>query len=182
MPAIGDLNSARRTLTDTIGIRTCTIASDDLDARAIPQPIGQRRGFTIREKVDDLVRPQIDQHGAVVTATPPCPVIDTQNLRRRDGSDRQGGGRQAEKCVWAGRHCDTCRQAGSGFAAECQAKLVLKIAQPGGPTPEQTGHVRQALRERQAQAVAVDAVEPPGRNDDHHRSTLPGQITQVPLI
>ena len=89
---------------------------------------------------------------------------------------------RAEKRVRAGRHCDACREAGSGFAAECHAELVLKIAQSNGATPEQAGHVRNALCKRQTRAVAVDTVGPPGGNDDHHRSALPGQIMQLPLI
>ena len=86
VPPIGNLDSARRTLTDAVGISACTIPGDDLDTWAIPQPRGQRRGFTIRQKVDHLVRLQVNQHGAVVTATPPRPVIDPQNPWRRDGS------------------------------------------------------------------------------------------------
>jgi hypothetical protein len=181
VPPISDLNSTRRTLADAVGVGTCTIAGDDLDARAVPQPSGQRCGFTIREKVDHLVRLQVDQHSAVVTATSPRPVVDTQNPRRCDGSDRLSG-RQSEQRVRAGGHRDAYRQAGSGFAAECQAKLVLKIAQPDGPAPEQEGYVRQTLGKRQAQTVAVYAVEPPGRDEDYHRSSLPWQIMQLPLI
>jgi hypothetical protein len=35
VPSIGDLDSARGTLTDTVSIGTHTIAGDDLDARPI---------------------------------------------------------------------------------------------------------------------------------------------------
>ena len=87
VPPVSDLDSTRCTLANTVGISSCTIAGDDLYAWAIPQPGGERCSLTISEKVDHPVRLQVDQHCAVVTATPPRPVVDTQNPWRRDGSD-----------------------------------------------------------------------------------------------
>ena len=43
VPSISDLDSAGRTLAGTVGIRTCTIAGDDLNTWAILQPGGERR-------------------------------------------------------------------------------------------------------------------------------------------
>lgn len=71
VPPVSDLDSTRCTLANTVGISPCTIAGDDLHAWAIPQPSGERCCLTISEKVNYLVRLQVDQHCAVVTATPP---------------------------------------------------------------------------------------------------------------
>ena len=181
VPPIGDLDGAGGTLADTIGISTGTIASDNLNAWAIAQPDGERRCLTIRQKVDDLVRLEVDQHGAVVAATSPCPVVDTENPRRRDGPDRQGSRRQAKQRVRARGNGDACCQASPSLAAERQAELVLKIAQPDGPTSGKTRHVCETLCERQAPAAVVDAVEPSRCEQDHDRPPLPRQILQLPL-
>lgn len=93
VPPVSDLDSTRRTLANTVSISTCTIASDDLNARAISQPSGQRCSLTISVKINHPIRLKVDQHGSVVTATPPCPVIDTQNPQRCDGFNRLSGGR-----------------------------------------------------------------------------------------
>ena len=78
MPAIRDLYGVGSALTDPIRIGTGAITRDDFDAGMSAQPGRERRRFTVRQQVDDLVLLQIDQDGAVVMATPPCPVVDTE--------------------------------------------------------------------------------------------------------
>lgn len=83
VPSIGDLDSSRCALTNAVSVSAGTIASDNLHARAITQPVGDGGGLTIGQKIDDFVRLKVHEHGAVAPTPPPGPVINAQDARRR---------------------------------------------------------------------------------------------------
>jgi hypothetical protein len=83
VPTIGDLDGARGTLTNAIGIGASTITSDDLNAGPITQPRGDGRSLAIGQEINHLVRLEVDQHRAVATTASPCPIIDAEDTRDR---------------------------------------------------------------------------------------------------
>jgi hypothetical protein len=145
VPSIGDLDGARSTMTDTVGIGARTIAGDDLDTWAITKPGGDGGGLTIRQEIDHVVRLEVYQHRAVTTTPPPCPVVDAKNTRRWRDLRRSAGRSKAQQCVRARRSRDPCGQARSSFPAERKTKVVLEISQSHGPAASKPRHVRQAL-------------------------------------
>lgn len=54
VPSVGDLDDARRTLTNAVSINAGSIARNDLDARLIAQPSGNRCGVAVWEEIDHL--------------------------------------------------------------------------------------------------------------------------------
>jgi hypothetical protein len=83
MPTIGNLDGARSTLTNAVGIGTSTIAGDDLNAGPITQPRGDGRSLAIGKEINHFARLEVDQHRAITTTASPCPVINAENTRHR---------------------------------------------------------------------------------------------------
>ena len=128
MPSVGDLNSAWSALTNTVGIGAGTIASDNLDAWAVAQPGGDTGSLAIGQKVYNLVRLKVHQHGAVLAATLPRPVIDAEHLWGRCRLARAPGRCHAQQRVRACRGRNTHGKACTGFATKGETEMVLKVA------------------------------------------------------
>ena len=173
VPAIGDLEGVRGTLTDAVGIGTGTIAGDNLDAWPLTQPGSDGGGLAVGQGIDHPVRLEVDQDRAVATPTRPGPVINPEDTRRRHDIGGSTGRCQAQQRVRARRRGDPDGQTDSGLAAEREAEVVLEISQALGSTTRAVRHVRQALGEGPTGAKAIEAVEPASSDMDHHRSPLP---------
>ena len=78
VPAIGDLNSIRRTLAHAISVGSRAVASDHLDTRVLAKPCGQCFCLLVRQEIHNLVALQIHQNGSVAVASAPSPVVDSQ--------------------------------------------------------------------------------------------------------
>jgi hypothetical protein len=83
MPTIGDLDGARSTLTNAVGIGASTIAGDDLNAGPIAQPRGDSCSLAIGQEINHFVRLEVDQHRAIATTASPRPIIDAEDTRHR---------------------------------------------------------------------------------------------------
>ena len=82
MPPVGHLDGIRCALANAVGIGSSTVAGDDLDPGTTAQPPGECRCLAIRQQIDDLVGFQVHQHGAVVVATSPRPIVNPEDPRR----------------------------------------------------------------------------------------------------
>jgi hypothetical protein len=182
VPSISDLDRTWRTLANAISIGAGAVTSDDLDAWTIPQPGSNGGGFTIGQEIDDVIAFEAHQHGAVATTTPPGPVVDTKDAWCWRSLQRMAGDGKSEQGVRACRRRDPGCQAGAGFAAERQAKIMLEISQPPGPTTGRARHICQAFRECLAGTPAIGAVKTTSGDLNGHWPTLPGKIVQPASI
>ena len=104
VPSIGDLDGVRGTLADAVGVGTGTIAGDDLDARPVTQPGGDGSSLAIGQEIDHPVCLEVDQHRAVATPTPPGPVVNPEDTRRRHDIGGSTGRYQTQQRVRARGH------------------------------------------------------------------------------
>ncbi len=81
VPSIRDLDGVRGTLANAVAVDAGAIARDNLDARMLAKPRGDRCRFTIGKQVDYFVCLKIDQSGPILPATPPSPVIDPKHTK-----------------------------------------------------------------------------------------------------
>lgn len=125
MPPISNLNRARRTLPNAVGVNAGSIASDNLDTWMIAQPSRHRCGIAVRQEINHFILFQVDEHRAVTMAAPPRPIIDPENPRRCGSSRGRVRRDQAQQRVRAGRNCKTGSQPLSGFAAERETDMVV---------------------------------------------------------
>jgi hypothetical protein len=70
VPAVGNLDSVRRSGRAATGIRRTPITTDDLHAGMIVQPRGKRLFAALWEQINGHPALQINQDGAHVPATP----------------------------------------------------------------------------------------------------------------
>src|SRR6266851_4964922 len=145
MEAVGDLNGVRCTLTTTLGIRTSTIANDNLDTGMTPQPIGENFGSALIDQVDGAMRFQVDQDRAVASFTSTQrKVIDTQHAwgghclvldgaqqpQQRIGTDWYASGTcQPRSTFTSGLQCERRQQIGGGvgpprIARQCTVEAL----------------------------------------------------------
>jgi hypothetical protein len=110
------------------------------------------------QQVDRPVALQIDNDRVVALATPPSPVLNTDDARQRCWFNRYSPD-QAQQRVAADRHGEQARQAGPRFTPCGRCQGTLDIGKPGGaPLPE--GCRRgQALGEDPARAAGLRAAE-----------------------
>lgn len=83
MPAVCNLDGVRQGLCGSTRIRPAAVASDDGDLRLGGKPCLSRCGFSIREQAGRFSPFQIADDRAVSMISPPRPVINTDNVRRR---------------------------------------------------------------------------------------------------
>ncbi len=182
VPAISDLNNARRALTNAVGINTGSITCDNLDTWVIAQPSGHRCGVAVRQEINHFIRLKVHEYRAVSMTTPPCPVVDPEDPRRCGSSRWRVRRHQAKQRVRAGRNRKTSRQPRSGFAAERETEMMVKIAQSSCLAAETPSHFGQGLGKSLAGAVAIGASEAAHGDTDRHRPSLPRQVVEHPAV
>jgi len=117
--------------------------------------------LTVRQQVDDLVLPQIDQDGAVMMATPPSPVVDPQYARRARlgfAGHGGGGGYGSQQRIGTGWQTEPDGKPCAGFTTGCEAEVAVQIerrfvrrADPRATSPSRSAKVLRAqagLRQR----------------------------------
>ena len=83
VPAVSDLNSARRALAHAVCVSASTVTCNDLDTGVLAKPRSQRFCLPVRQKVYDLIALQVDQNGPVAMTASPSPVINSKHAWRR---------------------------------------------------------------------------------------------------
>jgi hypothetical protein len=163
VPAVGDLHSVWRTLSDTVGVGPGTVARDNLDARVLTEPVGQRCCLPIGQQIHDPIALQIDQNGSIPMATTPSPVIDRNYARRhRRAHARPGRSHHSQQGIGADRHGNPLCETSSSFPAKSQTQVPLQIAKPlGSAAPCHC--IVEPLGEGLAHTSDVKASKPPRR-------------------
>jgi hypothetical protein len=80
MQPIDDLHRAGCPSAKAVGGEVAAITTGHSDRRMPPQPGREHRGRAVREQVDDAMRHEIDEDGAIQMASSPRPLVDADRL------------------------------------------------------------------------------------------------------
>ena len=86
---IGDPLRLRRPERRALGIDATPIPGDRHDFRMVPEPFGEAVSGSIRQKINNAVRVQIDQNRSILLAFAPSPIIKSQVLHGKGGCFRR---------------------------------------------------------------------------------------------
>ena len=145
------MDSVRRTAATAVGVAGATVAGDDLDARVGLQPGCEAVRLAVGQQVNDGMAFQVDEDRAVALPSLPRPVVDPEHARRRGGRRSCPTTDKAEQRRAAHGRADPFGQARAGLAAECQADVVLQVAQARRPLGMRPGGSRRSAKMRCAQ-------------------------------
>ena len=157
------------------------VAGDDLNVRALPQPVRDCRAGAVGQQVDHAPTLQVHHDRAVDPALAHRPIVHGHNPRRLWSGQRQATD-QAQHRVGTHRHGQAPRQSGSRFAAQRRTDLTLRLGQPGGPARMRGDQLRQALGKGAPSAFGVSAVEPPGSQPNMDAAPERRQVSRVPAV
>jgi hypothetical protein len=88
MKAIDDLHRVGCPLANAVRIQGTPIPTNHGDRGMLGQPGRERCDRTVRQEVDDAMRRQIDQDGAIPMASPPRPLVHAHRLEAWHGRYR----------------------------------------------------------------------------------------------
>jgi hypothetical protein len=112
------LNSLRRTLASTLGIRPRAIAADDLDGGMSSQPFANVSDSRSGSRIDGLPPFQIHQHRPILMTAAPSPIVDAENFDITSGSIRCSLADDSQNCVGARANSQLGCQATTGFPTQ----------------------------------------------------------------
>jgi hypothetical protein len=119
--AICHLNRLRCVLPSSLGIRTSTVADDDLDAGMGAQPVGEDFGGAIVEQVNGPVCFKVEQQGSIpAVLLSQRQVIDTQHPRAMLFAVVAEAMQQVKQRIWADGYACLASQASATLAAGLQ--------------------------------------------------------------
>ena len=124
---------------------------------------------------------EVDQDGPVAAALAPRPLVHPEHARHRRLGARRGLGEPQER-VGAGGHGEPRREPGSRLAAQGEGDLALDVGEALAAARGRAGDAGQPLGEGPPRAGGLGAEEPPRPEPDGHRTTLPGQVGEAPLV
>lgn len=130
VPTVRDLDRPGRALARAFGISASPIATEDLDARMILQPGGERCGGSLRQYINHLMAFLVDQDGAVGATALTGPVIHPQHAGYCRRGQRQRA-HQPQKRHPADLPAKTSTQASAGPTAEGQPNALQGRAEDG---------------------------------------------------
>ena len=177
VPAVGDLDGIRCSLSGSLRIGSGPITSDDVHPGVLIEPSRHRVSGPIRQEIDDAPTFEIADDRAVAAATTERPVIDADDAGRR--MTRQiSRPDQAQQRVATGRQGESRRQARSGLTTDRKPEVTLNIAEPYRPPRLDAHEGGQSLGEDSAGAVRGRASKPSSADLEHDGMPLPGEICQ----
>jgi hypothetical protein len=166
---------------NTVGIEFAPIATDDGDRRMLGEPDGDGGGRAVRQEVDDPMGRQIDEDGAIPMASPPRPLVHSDELQGRGMGDH-GCAHESQQGSRTRRQPQAGREPGACIPSQGDANGPQGRDQSTG-APSRHGDQRgQALREDVSGACGRAAHECAHRQPDAHRKAPPGEVCQVALI
>jgi hypothetical protein len=119
MPAIGHLHGFRRTVACAGGVRAGPVPADDLGARMITQPGGERLGLPVGQQVNRAAGVHVDQHGPVNVPAAQREIIHPQD-RHLPGPGVGQGTDQPQHAAAAGHRAQHTGQPRPGTAGQRQ--------------------------------------------------------------
>ena len=182
VPAIGDLDRARRAVPGSLGVGTGAVPADDLCAGMGLQPFPQRGRLAVRQQVDHVPRLRIGHHRAVHVPLAQREVIHPGDRRR--GGDRRVGQRHDQPQHGGGmdRHAHGSGQPGGGPPGQLQAEAGQHAQQRYAAPPVPLRHAIGLLGERGLRARGLRAAEPAHRQRDQHRPAAGRAIGHHPRV
>ncbi len=179
VPPVSDLNGGRRALSCALCVGAGAISRDDFDAWMLLKPVRQSVSLSVRQQFHDLVAFKVHQDGPVAMALAPSPVIDAKHARSRSGLGlaRDLAGRPQQR-IRADGHGQSIDKSCACFTAHRQADASMQGADAFGAASMRPGDIAQALGEGMTRAGRRRAPEPPRRDLQRHRTTLPWQVAQ----
>jgi hypothetical protein len=173
MPAVGNLDSGRRPVSNGAAENAGAITGNDLHTRVLFEPGCDCRGVAVRQQVDDLPALQVAQDGAVGQTAPLRIFVNADNARL--GRRRQlSSGNEAQQRRTADRHGETISEARACRTTQRQAKVALDVSKAFATARPGTDHLRQALGEDPAWTGGVGAAEPARLHSDSGDAALAG--------
>jgi hypothetical protein len=140
VPAVGDLDRSRCTLTGAVGVGAGAVAAHHLGAGVLPQPVGEGVGVPVAQQVHRAVGGHVDQDGAVVVAAAQREVVDAEH-------GHAGGRRVGQRA----------EQAQQGAAADRQPEPFGQPCPGGRPAP---GRPARSMRRASGLRRAYGVVRP----------------------
>lgn len=132
MPSIRDLDGCWGTLPNAVGIGSCAIAGDNLNAGMIAEPRRECAALPIGQQIDHLVSFEIHENGAIMMTTPPGPVVDAENTGRfMPFGNRNHPDDTPYQRVGADRAAQARRHTGARAPAQCAGRVEVEVCQPG---------------------------------------------------
>jgi hypothetical protein len=83
VPPVSDLDGVRRAAGAAVGVAARPVPADQLGARALGQPGGERVSRPLGQDIDRAAALHVDQDRAVAVAAAQRELIDAQHPRRR---------------------------------------------------------------------------------------------------
>jgi hypothetical protein len=80
MEPVDHLHDLGRTPADAIRVQIAPITADHLNPRMLGEPGRDAGGRAVRQHVDDTMRLEIDEDGAIAVAAPPGPLVDSNGV------------------------------------------------------------------------------------------------------
>jgi hypothetical protein len=80
MEPIDHLHDLGRTPANAIRVQIAPITADHLNRRMLGEPCRDAGGRAVRQQVDDTMRCQIDEDGAIAVVPPPGPLVDSNGV------------------------------------------------------------------------------------------------------
>ena len=182
MPAIGDLDRARRPRLRPLSVGPGPVPADDLRTGTGLQPCLQGGGLPVGQQVHDLPGFRVGYHGAVDPALAQREVIDPGDLGR--GGDRRVGQRHDQPQHGGGmdRHAQGAGQPGGGPPGQLQPEAGQHAQQRHAAPPVPLRQAPGLLGERGLRARGLQAAEPAHRQRDQHRPAAGRTIGHHPRI
>ena len=169
VPAVGDLDRARRARPGTLGVVSGPVPADDRRAGMGRQPRLQGGGLPVRQQIDHVPGAHVHQHRPVYLALGQREVIDPEYLRR--GGDLLIRHRR-DQAQHRGRvHGDPegPRQPGGGTPGQLQPEPGQHGQQRDAAPPVSLAQPSGLLGESNCRTTRVPAAEPAHLQDDQHR-------------
>jgi hypothetical protein len=72
---------------NTVGVELAPVATDDGDRRMLGQPDGDGGSRAVRQEIDDPMGCQINEDGTIPMASPPRPLVHSDELQGQGRGD-----------------------------------------------------------------------------------------------
>jgi hypothetical protein len=167
----------------TFGIDAATIPRDRHDFRVLPEPFGEAVCISIRKKINNAVRVQVDKNRSILLAFSPSPIVDTQVVNREHGKVLIGFLPHApQHSVVVGHEGQSIEESLPRTAASHITDQPYNFRSPIGLTPIDARDTGQPLAEDPAWARRIPTAKSANRRPQLDRHALPRKILEASAI
>jgi hypothetical protein len=182
MPPIRYLHCVGQSLCYRHAVAASSISRDDFDLTMLLQPSTCRRWFAVRQKLDWPASLKVADYGAIAVISSPCPIIDADDLGRREREPAAAPDR-AKQGVIADRCHQSVGKARARAAAESQPQVQYELLETGGATrPWQYDAAREAFRKNPLLTLCLITDKPASLNDQADGAAAEGEISGPPYV